>query len=56
MQDHFNAHALSRLPVAQLQGLLARYRDDMQNARNDAERNSAAQKVAAIRLALTLQL
>ena len=56
MQDDFNAHALSRLPVAQLQGLLARYRDGMQNARNAVERNIATQKVAAIRLALTLRL
>lgn len=56
MQDHFNAHALSRLAVAQLQGLLARYRDDIQNAQNDAERNIATQKIAAIRLALTLRL
>lgn len=56
MQDHFNAHALSRLPVAQLQGLLARYRDAIQNAQTDAERNIATQKADAIRLALTLQL
>lgn len=56
MQDHFNTHALSRLAVAELQGLLARYRDDAQNAQTDTERNVATQKVAAIRLALTLQL
>lgn len=56
MQDHFNAHALSRLPVAQLRGLLARYRDDAKNARTDIERNAATQKVAAVRLALMLRL
>lgn len=55
MQDHFNAHALSRLPVAQLRGLLARYRDDARNARTDIERNAATQKVATIHRALTLQ-
>lgn len=56
MQDHFNAHALSRMPVAELLGLLARYRDDAQNAQTDAERNVATQKVTAVRLALTLKL
>lgn len=56
MLDHFNASALAQLSIAELHGLLARYRDEAENAQTESERNVATAKSQAVNLALSLKL
>ncbi len=56
MLDHFNASALAQLSIAELHGLLARYRNEAENAQTETERSSATAKTQAVKLALSLKL
>ena len=56
MLDHFNASALAQLSITELHGLLARYRNEAENAQTESERNVAAAKSQAVKLALSLKL
>ena len=56
MLDHFNASALAQLSIAELHGLLARYRNEAENAHTESERIVAVAKCQAVKLALSLKL
>ncbi|MEO1168504.1 MAG: hypothetical protein AAFW97_07320 [Pseudomonadota bacterium] len=56
MLDHFNASALAQLSIAELHGLLARYRKEAENAQTESGRSVAAAKSEAVNLALSLKL
>lgn len=56
MLNHFNASALAQLSIAELHGLHARYRNEAEDAETESDRNVAAAKSQAVKLALSLKL